>query len=109
MPAPPHFKKTCPWTILPPPFLIFQIPPLRWKYLKEEGGGGRGPKYATYSYFLKINFNFINCLFERIKLKKQKPQCAKKQKYVDIKKQSVFFLITRNDRDHYHNENHLDL
>ena len=24
---PPRFKKTCPCTILPPPFLIFHIPP----------------------------------------------------------------------------------
>ena len=32
-PPPPPFKRTCPCTILPPPFLIFQIPP--------SGGGKR--------------------------------------------------------------------
>ena len=44
-PPTPYFKKTCPCTILPPPFLIFQIPPLLGysKFtspsFKKEGGG----------------------------------------------------------------------
>ena len=58
MPAlPPPFKKTCPCTVLPPPYLIFQIPfseggdqtllsPLKkvcvWAGGGEGGAGGGG-------------------------------------------------------------------
>ena len=49
---PPYFKKTCPWTIVPPPFFNFSdstpsgganhnlLPPFK----KGEGGGG--PNYV---------------------------------------------------------------
>ena len=45
---PTPFKKTCPCTILPPPFLIFQIPRQNLltpphPFKKKEGGGG--PNY----------------------------------------------------------------
>ena len=36
------FKKTCPCTIIPPHYLIFQIPPTN----RGLGGGGGGPNYG---------------------------------------------------------------
>ena len=48
-PPPPRFKKTCPWIILPPHFLFFQVLfPLRGRYSKftsssfKKREGGRG-------------------------------------------------------------------
>ena len=56
---PPYFKKTCPCAVLPPPFLIFQIPPTpTWEVIKIyfppiKKGGVRGLNYFVLMYLGK--------------------------------------------------------
>ena len=65
MPAPHSFKKTCPCTILPPPFFNFSDPPsgggnqnLLPTTFKKRGGRG-GPNYGQWTG----NLNDSTCVF----------------------------------------------
>ena len=79
--SPPTFKKTCPWTILPPP-KIFQCPPFPWEAIKiyspfKKGGGGVRTMYLHLKEilfifntlkrprFFRVGFKY-SCLFKFI-------------------------------------------
>ena len=68
MPAPPPFKNTYPCTILPPLFLIFQIPSLPPSLLKKGGS----KLWLVAIKFYKYCFEFVVQLFLNFTLNIQK-------------------------------------
>ena len=70
-PLPPSFKNTCPCTIRPPPFLIFQIPPPHWEVIKihfpvplplfkKKRGGGGGEAVLNYAKHIVNQFVLLH-------------------------------------------------